>query len=136
MRDDLRDRLHGAIPAAPASIAALRIDDPDAACRSGDSSAMTALAVPPRNGAVHDLGGVFVRIRLAADSSVLDARGSHSEAVMNNRAALDATRESIFTQTRACRPQAADYTFIVIFRSCVRPARTLARAYRFTLGGT
>jgi hypothetical protein len=74
MRDDLRDRLHGAIPAAPAPIAALRIDDPDAACRSGDSSAMTALAVPPRNGPVHDPGRVFVRVRLAADRSVLDAR--------------------------------------------------------------
>jgi len=117
MRDDLRDRLHGAIPAAPVPIAALRIDDPDAACRSGDSSAMTALAVPPRNGPIHDPGRVFVRVRLAADSSVLDARVSHSEAVMNNLAALDATRESIFiTQTRACRPQSADYTFIVIFQ--------------------
>jgi hypothetical protein len=114
LRPDVRDRFRRAIPARPVPIAAQPIADPDAACQSGDAPARTVMVVPPRMEFGGSEGKIVMLLRLAADSSVVDARIEQSDAQRRNMDALESARESVFaTETAVCRPRASEFRYTV-----------------------
>jgi hypothetical protein len=121
LRDAVKRPIEMALQAAEPAVAATPIADPDRACRSGNSEPRTLIAEPP-NAADIDIvplqgGTILVKVRRAADSSIVSTSIEHSEAPLYNPRALKSARDSVFvTETVHCRPVAADYLFMVVFQ--------------------
>gem|GEM_PF-2410472 len=117
---DLLGRLRHTLAADPVPIDATPITDPAAACHSGGAPPATLIAVPPSVPAIlvmqHPAGNVYVRLKLAADSTVISAVVDHSDSALLETAAIDATKKSVFvTETVNCRPRPSEYMYVVTF---------------------
>jgi len=122
LEPNLLGRLRHTLSNDPVPIDAAPIADPASACRSGGAPAAVLIALPPKTPPTTLLamqqrtGRVYVRVKLAANSTIISALVDHSDSALLDGPSLDATKSSVFvTETVNCRPHPSEYMYIVEF---------------------
>jgi TonB family protein len=91
-------------------------------CAVPNADARTVTPVPPETPAIAQqqgiTGEVVVQVTLDENSKIVDAKVIRTPSSLLNKAALDATRQSVFkTRIANCKPVAESYNYIVEFQS-------------------